>query len=88
VRPGERMAGLIHFRRPVHRLLRYVDRARKSDGARAAQKDPIAGLAASINGRPAVDLRDVGFRENEYRDKRQPGTDQDALDDIQEDGSF
>jgi hypothetical protein len=30
----------------------------------------------------------VGFRENEYCDKRQSGTDQDALDDIQEDGSF
>ena len=41
-----------------------------------------------MHGRPAVDLRDLGFRENEYRDERQPGTDQDALDDIQEDGSF
>jgi hypothetical protein len=88
VRSGKLLARDIDLRRPVHRLLRYIDRSRKRDGARATHKDPIAGLAASVHGRPAVDLRDVGSREKEDRDKRQTGADQDALDDIQEDGSF
>jgi len=41
-----------------------------------------------MHGRPTVDLRDVGFREDEYCDYFQSGTDKDALDDIQQDGPF
>src|ERR1700733_4985308 len=43
VRSGELLARVVYLRRPVHRLLRYVYRTRKYDGARGAKKNPVIG---------------------------------------------
>ena len=79
------MARAIYVRRPVHRLLRYVYRARKYLGARGSQQHAVAGLAASEHGDPAVDLRDIGVREDLERDERQHAADDDALHDVRDD---
>lgn len=65
VLPGERMAYAIFARRPVHRFLRYIDWAKKYDGAGGSLQYAITGLAASEYRGPAVDLRYIGVSENE-----------------------
>jgi hypothetical protein len=52
------------------------------EGTRGAQKNAIAKLAASENGRPAVVRRDLGIHENECRDRRQDNAGNDALHNI------
>ena len=73
------VARAIYARRPIHRLLRYVYGAGKYLVARGSQQHTVAGHAASVHGDPAVDLRGFGTPENPGRDKRQHGTDNDAL---------
>ena len=84
---GELLARAVYGRRPVHRLLRYVYRAHKYSGARGAQENTIAGLTASEHGGPAIDLCDIGVRENLERDERQNAANDDSLHDIRDDGS-
>ena len=86
VRSGELMACAIDVRRPVHRLLRYVY-GLEIIGTRGAQKDAIARLAASENGGPAVDFRDIGVEENVGRDEREHGANNDALHHVRSNGS-
>src|SRR5450759_2664126 len=83
---GELMVCAIYGRRPVHRLLRYVY-GRKFIGARGAQKNVIARLAASENGGPAVDCRDRGVEENDCREKCQQSPHDYSLHYICDDGS-
>src|SRR5215472_1978676 len=87
VRTGQPLARAIYSRRPVHRLLRHVNWARKCQGARASQQSAIAGLTASVHGGPAVDLRHIGVREDLERDECQHATNDDALHDVRCDGS-
>ena len=75
---GELMVCAISGRRPVYRLLRYVY-GRKFIGARGAQENVIARLAASENGGSAVDCRDRGVEENVCRDASQHAANNDAL---------
>jgi hypothetical protein len=82
----EFVARAIFGRRPIHRLLRYVY-GRKFVGARGFEQHAIAGLAASENGSPAVDRRDIGVHENLGRDERQHAADNDALHHVRDDGS-
>jgi hypothetical protein len=84
---GELLARAIYGRRPAHRLLRDVYRAHKYYGARATQKNPIAGLATSMYGCPPVYFRDVGVRKNLKRDERQHTANDDSLHNIRDDGS-
>ncbi len=77
--PGEQVTRAIYVRRPVHRLLRYVYRAGKYLGARGSEQKAIAGLAASEHCGPAVDLRGLDPRVDLGCDKRQPKTDEEAL---------
>src|SRR5215472_3371692 len=87
VRTGQPLARAICSRRPVHRLLRHVNWARKYQGARASQQSAIAGLTASVHGGPAVDLRHIGVREDLERDECQHAANDDALHDVRCDGS-
>src|SRR5450755_4269685 len=68
-----------YARRPIHRLGGDVYGARKYLVARGSQQHAVAGHAASVQGGPAVDLRDFGTPENLCRDEREHGTDNDAL---------
>ena len=83
---GESMTRAIYGCCPVRRFLRYVY-GRKFIGARGLEQHVIARLAASENGGPAVDRRDIGSREDLECDERQPNADEDALHDIQDDSS-
>ena len=86
MRSGELLARAIFVRRPVHRLLQHVYWTWEFIGARGAQENAVAGLAAFVHGGPAVDVRDVGVREDPERDKRQRTTDDDALHHVIDDG--
>ena len=66
---GERMTCAISGRRPVHRLLRYVDRAGKNLSARGSEKHAVPGLAASAHGEPAIDPGRLDPGVNLGRDK-------------------
>ena len=85
---GELLTRAIYFRRPIHRLLWQVYWTKKCFGARGSEQDAMAGLAASENGGPAVDLRDIGTRENLKCDERQHSPNDDPLHDIRENGSI
>jgi len=84
----ELLAHTIFVRRPVHRLLRHVYRSREFIGTGSAQENAIAGLAASVYGGPAVDLRDIGVRDDLERDERQHATNDDTLHDVRDDVSL
>ena len=84
---GQLLARAIYGCRPVHRLLRYVY-GRKSVGARGFEQHAIAKLAASENGGPAVDRRDLGVHDDLGRDESQHAANDDSLHDIRDDGSL
>ncbi len=75
----ERMTRAVTVRPPVHRFLRYVYRAEKYPRVRGSQEHAVAGLAASVHGNPAVDLRAFDAAVRLGRDKRQPEADEDPL---------
>ena len=52
---------------------------------RLVKKHAIAGLAASVHGGPAVDLRDISVRDDLERDESQHAADDDALHDVRDD---
>jgi hypothetical protein len=68
---GELLTCAIYCRSPVHRLLRYVDWARKCLGASGSVQGTVAGVATSVHGGPAADLRNIGVRDDLERDERQ-----------------
>jgi hypothetical protein len=84
---GELLARAIYGRGPVYRLLRYVY-GRKFVGARGFEHHAIARLAASENGGPAVDRRNIGVHDNLGRDESQYAANDDSLHDIRENGSI
>jgi hypothetical protein len=63
-------------------FLRYVYRAGKRYCASSSEQQTIAGLAASVHRGPAVDLRDIGVRDDLERDESQHAANDDSLDNI------
>ena len=83
---GKILACAIYGRRPEHRLLQYVY-GRKFVGARGFEQHAIARLAASKNGGPSVDRRDIGMHDNLGRDEIQHAANDESLHDNPDDGS-
>lgn len=80
---GELLSRAIYRRGPVHRLLRYVY-SRKFVSARGFEQHAIARLAASKNGVPAIDRREISVYEYLGGDESQHTANDDSLHDVRD----